>query len=123
MGAAMKSTVLAVVALPLLAAPPAFADTWTGVYGNTITSTYADGRVVKVYVEPEHIYSIVLPDGKTLKGTWANTGGQSCFTLTDPPPTPGAKPSCFPLRDYKVGDTFTGEDATGKYTGVISAGR
>ncbi len=109
------------VAILVLAVAPASADTWTGVYGNTITSTYADGRVVEVYVDADHTYAIALPDGARLKGTWADAGGQSCFTLAAPPP--GAKPSCFPLKDYKVGDTFSGEDATGKYTGVISAGR
>ncbi|MEI9885834.1 MAG: hypothetical protein WDN08_04920 [Rhizomicrobium sp.] len=118
----MRKIVLA-GAVALCSAQPALADTWTGVYGNTITSTYADGRVVKVYVESDHTYSIVLPDGAKLKGTWADGGGQSCFTLTDPPPPPDAKPSCFALKEYKVGDTFAGEDATGKYTGVISAGR
>lgn len=108
----------------LLAAAPAMAgDTWAGAYGNTITSTYADGRVVKVYVEPDHTYSILLPNGQRLKGTWADATGQSCFTLTDPPPAPGAKPSCFAIREYNVGNTFSGEDATGKYTGVITAGR
>lgn len=30
------------------------------VYGNTIPSTYADGHVIKVYVEADHIYSIAL---------------------------------------------------------------
>lgn len=103
--------------------PSALADTWSGAYGNTITSTYSDGRVVKVYVEPDHTYSILLADGARLKGTWADVDGQSCFTVTDPPPAPGAKSSCFPLREYKVGDSFSGEDASGKYVGVITAGR
>src|SRR5579871_4538896 len=92
-------------ALVLCGVQPVFAaDTWSGAYGNTITSTYSDGRVVKVYVEPDHSYSIILPNGSKLKGVWADGDGQSCFTLTDPPPAPGAKPSCFPLKEYKVGD-------------------
>ena len=102
----------------ICAATPAFADTWTGAYGNTITSTYSDGRVVKVYVNADHSYSVVLPDGKTLNGTWADAGGQSCFTLST-----GGKPSCFPIKEYQVGDTFSGTDATGSFTGVITAGR
>ena len=118
----MRLPVLAAAAL-LCAVMPAVADTWTGAYGNTITSTYADGRVVKVYVEPDHTYSIVLPNGAKLKGTWADADGKSCFTLTVPPPPPGSEPSCFPLKEYKVGDTFSGEDKTGKYVGVINSGR
>jgi hypothetical protein len=58
-----------------------------------------------------------------LKGTWADANGQSCFTLTDPPAQPGAKIPCFPVREYKVGDTFSGEDSTGTFTSVIVAGR
>lgn len=118
----MRTEAALVIAL-LAAAAPAAADTWSGAYDGTIVSTYADGRVVKVYVNPDHSYSILLPDGKTLKGTWADADGKSCFTATDPPPAPDAKPTCFPIKEYKVGDTFAGEDATGKFTGVIKAGR
>jgi hypothetical protein len=106
----------------LLAASPAIAGTWTGVYDGTIVSTYGDRRVVKVYVNADHSYSIALPNGKELRGSWADADGQSCFTLTDPPPAPGAKPTCFPIKEYKAGDTFSGEDPTGKFTGVIQAG-
>jgi hypothetical protein len=113
----MKSLLLA-TALVCAAAMPALADTWTGVYGNTITSTYSDGRVVKVYVNADHSYSVLLPDGKTLNGTWADANGQSCFTLST-----GGTPSCFPVKEYKVGDSFGGTDATGSFTGVIGAGR
>lgn len=104
-------------------ASTAFADTWTGAYGNTIVSTYSDGRVVKVYVEPDHTYSITLPNGAVLRGTWADGSGGSCFTVTNPPPAPGAAPACFPLKEYKVGDTFDGTDASGSFKGVVQAGR
>jgi hypothetical protein len=109
---------VAVLGVGICFAGPALADTWTGVYGNTITSTYADGRVVKVYVEADHTYSILLPNGQTLKGNWADTDGKSCFTLSS-----GGTPSCFPIKDYKVGDSFGGSDPSGSYTGVITGGR
>jgi hypothetical protein len=109
---------LVLTGIALIAASPAVADTWTGVYDGTIVSTYGDGRVVKVYVNADHSYSIALPDGKELRGTWADADGQSCFTLSS-----GGKPTCFPIKEYRVGDTFTGEDPTGKFTGVIQAGR
>ena len=103
-----------------LTALPALAGTWTGVANATIVSTYSDGRVVKVYVNPDHSYSIALPDGKTLKG---DANGQSCFHQKDPAPTAGVKPACFPVKEYKVGDSFSGEDAGGKFTAAIKAGR
>jgi hypothetical protein len=117
----MRNVILA--AAVLLAATPAFADTWSGAYGGTIESTYSDGRVVRVYVNADHSYWIALPGGAKIKGTWADGAGQSCFTPSDPPPKPGDKPVCFALKDYKIGDTFQGEDATGKFNGVIKAGR
>ncbi len=105
-------------------AVPASAGTWDAAYNNTVVSTYADGRVVKVYVNADHTYSLLLPDGKTpIKGTWADTDGQSCFAATDPPPPAGAKPVCFPAMEHKVGEPYSGEDATGKFTSVIQAGR
>jgi hypothetical protein len=106
-----------------LACTPALADTWSGAYDATINSTYTDGRTAKVFVNADHTYSIALPNGPTLKGTWADADGLSCFTLTDPAPKPGDKPVCFPVREYKVGDTYSGEDATGKFTATITAGR
>jgi len=117
-------SVLAILSGVGLATGSAWADTWAGAYKGTIVSTYTDGRVVKVYVEPDHTYSIDPGNGGTkVKGTWSDADGQSCFTATDPPPAPDAKPICFPLKEYKVGDTFDGEDASGKFTGEIKAGR
>ena len=117
----MRTTTAFAAAVLLSAA--AQADTWSGAYDNTVLSTYADGRVVKVYINADHSYSIALPDGNKLTGTWADADGKSCFTLTDPPPKPGDKPVCFPAKEYKLGDSFQGEDPTGKFTGLIQAGR
>ena len=119
----MGKSLLAIAALAAIATTSASADTWTGAYSGTIESTYTDGRVVKVYVNADHSYSIALKNGTILKGTWADADGQSCFTMSDPPQKPGDKPSCFPIKEYKVGDTFQGEDVTGKFTGVIKGGR
>ena len=119
----MRTSLLAIAVLTTLAVTPASADTWTGAYGGTIDSIYSDGRVVKVYVNTDHSYSIALKNGTILKGTWADAGGLSCFTMTDPPQKPGDKPTCFPIKEYKVGDTFQGEDTTGKFTAVIKPGR
>lgn len=113
-----------VLACLIITAAPAAAGTWDAAYGNTVVSTYADGRVVKVYVNADHTYSLLLPDGKTtIKGTWADADGQSCFTATDPAPKPGDKPVCFPIMEHKVGEPYSGEDASGKFTSVIKPGR
>ena len=115
---------LVIAGAGMLAAAPALADTWSGAYGGTIVSTYTDGRVVDVYVNADHSYSIAKTDGSTiLKGTWADTDAGSCFTQTDPAPDAGAKPLCFPIKNYQVGDSFQGADPSGAFTGVIKAGR
>jgi hypothetical protein len=119
----MRKLLLAISALAAIATTSASADTWTGAYGGTIESTYADGRVVKVFVNQDHSYSIALKNGTILKGMWADADGQSCFTMTDPAQKPDDKPTCFPIKEYKVGDTFQGEDSTGRFTGVVKAGR
>ncbi len=102
---------------------PASADTWSAAYSGSIAAAYTDGRTAKVLVNADHSYSVVLPNGTVLKGTWADADGKSCFTLTDPPAAPGSKPTCFEAKEYKVGDSFDGEDSSGKFKGVVQAGR
>ena len=115
---------LATGAAAALFATSASADTWSGVYDATIVSTYADGHVVRVYVDPDHTYRIVPTSGETIRGTWSDNAYQSCFVIISPAAYAGGAPSCYPLRDYKVGDAFDGVDAAGaSFHGVITAGR
>ena len=103
---------------------PAFAETWSGAYNNTIVSTYDDGHVVDVYVEPDHSYTIVPRNGgDTIEGTWADKSGESCFTITSPAKYAGGEPLCFALKEYQVGDTFEGTDSTGHFKAEIVKGR
>lgn len=121
----MKKMCLAAIALAAIAfESPAFADTWTGAYGNTIVSTYDDGHIVDVFVEPDHTYTIVPRNGgDTISGTWSDKTGESCFTITDPAKYVGSDPLCFAIKDYKIGDTFDGKDSTGHFTAEIVKGR
>jgi hypothetical protein len=76
-----------------------------GLYGNTIIVTFPGNHVTKVYVEPDHAYT-VTHDGKPAKGTWSDDGKQTCYTETDPAPPPGTKPICLPSIAHKVGDSW-----------------
>jgi len=118
-------TYLAAIALGAFAANvPAFADTWSGAYDNTIVSTYDDGHVVDVYVEADHTYTIVpRGGGDTISGVWADRGSKSCFTIKEPAKDAGGDPLCFAVRDYQVGDTFEGTDSTGHFKALIVKGR
>ena len=107
-----------------VAAAPALAGTWTGAYGNTIDATYTDGRTAKVFVEPDHTYSIKLPDGTVLKGTWADGAGQSCFTLTDPRARARRQADVLPAQGVQGrGHVRRPRIPAGDFTSVIHAGR
>jgi hypothetical protein len=124
MGKVRVSLGVVVAAGLALGVSAAYADTWSGVYGNTIVSTYDNGDVVHVYVEPDHSYTITDADGNQVaSGTWKDGADGSCFTVTDPPPSDSAEPLCFEVKDYQVGDTFEGSDATGHFTATIVKGR
>ena len=121
----MRTQILAALALAgaALAATPAAADTWSAAYGGTVVATYADGHAVKVFIEPDHTFTIRPASGDPLQGTWKEDAGQACFTITAPAAAAGGAPTCIPARAYKVGDGFDGKDATGAFHAVINAGR
>ncbi len=80
---------ISAAALVAATAPALAGDTWAGAYGGTIVSTYANGSVVKVYVNADHSYSITLPNGSTLKGTWAGWRGRKLLVHHDRPAAAG----------------------------------
>lgn len=84
----------------------AFADPNANLFGNTVVITSAKGDVTKAMINKDGTYSTVLPDGKTVKGTWAAAGANTCYTQTEPAPAADAKPFCTPNEDRKVGDTW-----------------
>ena len=114
----------AVLALALCAvAGAASAETWSAAYTGTVTATYEDGRTAKVFVEPDHTYTIMPASGDPIHGTWKDSGSKSCFTITDPASMAGGAPTCLPAKEYQVGDSFSGKDPSGAFTAVISGGR
>ena len=112
-----------VLAGAAIAAGPAAADTWSAAYGGTVVATYADGHAVKVFIDPGHTFTIKPASGDPLSGTWAEAGGQSCFTITAPAAAVGGAPTCIAVKEYKVGDSFDGKDGVGAFHAVINAGR
>ena len=105
--------VLGIAFAAAFAASPAMAGDMTGLYGNTIMCTYPDGAVTKVHVQEGGKYNLVR-DGKTVQGTWIDTGEQACYTETDPPPPAGTKPICTSSAAMKVGATWSITDPAGK---------
>lgn len=104
----------------LLAGPAMAADAMASAYGNTVVITYGDGTVVKLFIEADGTYTGESPMGQS-SGTWAISGGQTCFTQTSPQ---AGEPSCSKTVSKNVGDTWTAPGAGGApATVTIQAGR
>ncbi|MFZ4122453.1 MAG: hypothetical protein ACOYKM_12400 [Caulobacterales bacterium] len=115
----MKNAIAAVSVFILTAMVPAFAESLTGAFGNTVNVTLPDGSSVRYYFNADQTYSMALPDGASISGRWEEVDGQVCTTPE------GGSPSCVnapPGR--RVGDSWVQIDATGATVAVsISAGR
>lgn len=90
----------------------AFADSNASLYGNTVVITAASG-VTKARVNENNTYETTMPDGKTVKGTWAAAGDQTCYTQTEPAPAADAKPFCTKNEARNVGDTWESKGPDG----------
>jgi hypothetical protein len=100
----VSRTVLAASAAAMAIAGAALADNVSGMVGNTAVCTAPGGGVTKVYTDTPASYSIVLPNGQSMKGTVKDDGKQICYTQTDPATTDA--PVCTPSVTRKVGDTW-----------------
>ncbi len=115
----MKKLITGVVFGAALFAGAAFADTIAASFGNTLTTTGADGVTVRWMFNADNTYAMALPDGTTVAGTWARNGGDLCVT-----PAGGGQAQCAPIIEgHGVGDTWTLETPTGPVTVAIIAGR
>ncbi len=108
------------IAAAMLAGPALAADPMASAYGNTVVITYGDGTTVNLYVNEDGTYTGSSPMGESA-GTWAISGGQTCFTQSSPEATPA---SCSKTVSKNVGDTWTSTGQGGAaVTVTIQAGR
>lgn len=103
---------LGIALAAVLCTAPAMAGDMTGLYGNTIMCTYPNGAVTKVHVQEGGKYNLER-EGKTVQGTWVDSGEQVCYTEVDPAPPAGTKPICTPSAAMKVGATWSVTDSAG----------
>lgn len=110
----------ALVAAIMMAGPALAADPMASAYGNTVVTVYGDGTTVNIYVNEDGTYTASSPAGESA-GTWAISGGQTCFTQSSPQAGP---PTCSKTVSKNVGDTWTGTGQGGApVTITIQAGR
>ena len=121
----MKCILLTGVALAL-SLSVANADPMSGMYGNTLKMTGADGKSSTVYVNQDMSWEQHMADASTIKGTWMwQDATTACFTQTDPAPKPDMKPYCTVINPHNAGDSWDAKDAQGKVmmSYSLSAGR
>ena len=112
----LLAAALLFAALPAAAsavAPTTAADSrLEAAFGNTIVSTYPDGRVAKLWLERDGGYRGQGRKGGLSSGRWTVKGDKICLKQTRPMPMPMTY--CTPLVDGKVGARWSGKAVTGE---------
>lgn len=115
--ALLTSLVIALQATPV----PTAADL-APAFGNTLVSTYPDGRTARTWLQPGGRYTGRGRRGGLSSGTWRIRDGQVCFSQRRPIPLPGSY--CTPIVGGGVGTRWTARAVTGETIQVtLVAGR
>lgn len=86
------------------AAPAPMATVANGSPAGTYEVTNPDGTVMTAMLNADGTYSDTDANGQVVEeGTWAVTGGKTCFT----PSTEGAKPMCYTETPPAADGSFT----------------
>ena len=85
-------------ALALSSAESVFADPPIGAaFGNTIQSTYPDGRQAELWLQPGGVYQAKGRRGQDTSGRWRMNGNRLCLSQQRPFPAPIHY--CTPIPD------------------------
>jgi hypothetical protein len=86
----MRITALALtLALPTLASGAAHAGSPVeAAFGNTVISTYPDGRTQRLWLEPDGGYTAKGRRGQDSSGLWRMKGNEVCLQQVRPFPAP-----------------------------------
>lgn len=90
--------------------------------GNTLLSTYPDGRTARLWLQAGGRYEGQGRRGGMNAGVWRVRDGQVCFSQRRPLPIPGS--FCTPIVRGGVGTRWTAKAVTGETIRVeLVAGR
>ena len=81
-------------------------------FGNTILSTYPDGRTAKLWLKADGTYTAVGRRRTPSSGTWKVKGEKIC--LSQKKPTRGPISYCTEIRSGGVGTSWSGRAVTGE---------
>jgi hypothetical protein len=81
-------------------------------FGNTVITTYPDGRTQQIWLAPDGRWSGISRTRKALAGKWSLKGGKLCMRQQTPPALPFSYCTAFP-PDARVGVAWTAKDFMG----------
>ena len=90
------------------AAPSAIARA----FGNTIVSTYPDGRTAELWLQPAGAYNAMGRRGDRSSGHWKIKGQQLCLKQASPFPAPFSYCTAIPAADPNA--SWTAKAVTGE---------
>ncbi|MES2859874.1 MAG: hypothetical protein V4701_00280 [Pseudomonadota bacterium] len=116
----MLTAALLITALLMQAAPTA-ADLEPA-FGNTLLSTYPDGRTARMWLQPGGRFEGRGRRGGLSSGVWRVRNGEVCLSQRRPIPLPGS--FCTPIVRGGIGTSWTARAVTGETIRVqLVAGR
>ena len=81
-------------------------------FGNTIVSTYPDGRKAELWLEPGGAYTAKGRRGDSSSGTWKLKGAKLCLSQQHPFAAPFS--FCTPVPTGPAGSTWIAKAVTGE---------
>jgi hypothetical protein len=81
-------------------------------FGNTVVSTYADGRSQKIWLHPDGSWNGLSRKGSPLAGRWQLKGEKVCLRQSSPPTLPINYCTAFPEHS-QLGMQWPSRDAVG----------
>ena len=101
----------------LLAASPCLAvardpSAVAAAFGNTIVSTYPDGRTAELWLQPDGAYTAEGRRHDRSRGHWSVKGEKLC--LKQAKPFVFGYTFCTPIPDVQAGAAWTGKAVTGE---------
>ena len=104
------AAILALMALgPAAAGEP---SKLSAAFGNTVVSTYPDGRTQRIWLRPDGAWDGVSRTGKQIGGRWTLKDNKVCLRQTRPLTIPISFCTDFP-GDAGVGANWTSHDISG----------
>ena len=95
----------AVAAEPGASAPPEVRQA----FGNTILSTYPDGRTARLWLQPSGDYTAMGRRGDRSRGRWRTSGDKLCLRQSRPIPAPFSYCTAIPSGRSWTAKAVTGE--------------